>query len=60
MLELLTSISKLKNLGLTMLSASTVITHSVSLLAAAALCAASLPLTPCTRLAHGNLLHKSA
>ena len=43
-----------------MLSASTVITQSVSLLAAAALCAASLPLTPCTRFAHGSLLHKSA
>ena len=43
-----------------MLSASTVTKYSVSLNLAQALCAASLPLTPCTRFAQGALLNKSA
>ena len=43
-----------------MLSASTVTKYSVSLSLAQALCAASLPLTPCTRLAQGALPSRSA
>ena len=42
-----------------MLSPSTVINLSVSDNSAQALCAASDPLTPCTRLAHGTFEHRS-
>ncbi|SVC71565.1 uncharacterized protein METZ01_LOCUS324419 [marine metagenome] len=43
-----------------MLSPSTVIKRSVSDWFAHSLCAASNPLTPCTRFAQGTLFNKSA